>query len=137
MIKVIDKIFSKKLSLWEFEDYSFKDIKSLKQKKFELLFKDKVIGYLEHKDNKWRFKYDDEYKNNPFVPIIIDFPDINKEYEFDELPPFFAARIPNLNQPFHFKKLKKYNGDKDDLVSLLEIFGKKSINNPYELNVVK
>jgi HipA-like protein len=108
-----------------------------KNVKFELVFKDKVIGYLEYKNNKWRFKYDDEYKNNPFVPIIIDFPDINKEYEFDKLPPFFAARIPNLNQPFHFKKLKKHNGDKDDLVSLLEIFGKKSINNPYELNVVK
>ena len=64
---------------------------------------------------------------------LIDFPVINKIYELDELPPFFAARIPNLNQPFHIKKLLKRNGDKNDIVSLLEVFGQKSVNNPFEL----
>ena len=47
--------------------------------------------------------------------------------------PFFATRIPNLNQPYHKSKLEKSAGDKTNLVSLLKIFGEKSINNPYEL----
>ena len=88
---------------------------------------------MEYKENKWHFKYDEQFKNERFIAPLIDFPIVDKNYEFEELPPFFAARIPNLNQPFHFKKLLKYNGDKNDLVSLLEIFGQKYINNPFEL----
>ncbi len=99
---------------------------------FELKYKNKIIGYLEYKGKKCIFKYSDEFKKAPFTSIT-NFPNLDKIYEFDELPPFFAARIPTLNQPFHYYKLKKYHGDKDDLVTLLEIFGRRSINNPFEL----
>jgi HipA-like protein len=104
--------------------------------KFELLFDDKLIGVLEFYENKWIFEYSDEYKEKQFVLPLINFPDINKKYEFRELMPFFAARIPNLNQPHHEKKLEKLDGDKTNLVSLLKIFGEKSINNPFELKVL-
>lgn len=129
----IKKIFTK-LTPWSIGDeFSSKNLNSKKEARFILSFKGKTIGTLEHKDSKWVFKYSDEYIKNQFVSPLIDFPIIDKTYEFEELPPFFAARIPNLNQPFHMKKLLKYKGDKNDLVSLLEIFGRKSINNPYDL----
>jgi len=123
-----------KLTPWSIgEDFSSKNLKSKKKARFILKYKEKEIGVLEHKENKWIFKYSDQYKKSRFIAPLIDFPVIEKIYEFEELPPFFAARIPNLNQPFHLKKLSKYKGDKNDLVSLLEIFGRKSINNPFEL----
>jgi len=129
----IKKIFTK-LTPWSIgEEFSSSNLNSKKDAQFILTYKGKKIGILEHKNNKWRFWYDEQYKKELFIAPIIDFPIVDKIYEFDELPPFFAARIPSLNQPFHFKKLLKYNGDKNDLVSLLEIFGQKSINNPFEL----
>jgi len=123
-----------KLTPWSIgEDFSSENLNSKKEARFILTYREKVIGILEHKGNKWNFNYSDQYKRELFIAPLIDFPVIDKNYEFEELPPFFAARIPNLNQPFHFKKLSKYKGDKTDLVSLLEIFGQKSINNPFEL----
>ncbi len=123
-----------KLTPWSIDnDVTAKNYESKKEAMFVLSYKAKKIGILLHKNSKWIFKYSDEYIKNQFVSLLIDFPIIDKVYEFEELPPFFAARIPSLNQPFHTKKIKKHNGDKNDLVSLLEIFGKKSINNPYEL----
>lgn len=104
-----------------------------KEGNFVLKYKNKTIGTLEYKNNKWIFKYSDQFKNEQFIEPIIDFPNIDKVYESEELPPFFASRIPNLKQDFHLKKLEKYKGDKNDLVSLLKIFGKKSINNPFKL----
>ncbi|MCF6353032.1 MAG: HipA N-terminal domain-containing protein [Cyclobacteriaceae bacterium] len=101
--------------------------------KFQLLFEDSLIGTLEYLDDKWVFKYSDEFKKDQFVLPLIDFPDIEKVYEFEELMPFFATRVPNLNQPYHEQKLEKLKGDKTSLVSLLKVFGEKSINNPFEL----
>lgn len=136
MKKSIKKLF-RELTPWGVDDEFFSnEIKDSKDGKFILSFQSKEIGILEYKINKWVFKYSDEFKQNQFVNLIIDFPDINKTYEFDELMPFFASRIPNLNQPFHKKKLKKYDGDKNDLVSLLQIFGERSINNPFNLKLV-
>jgi HipA-like protein len=123
-----------KLTPWSIgEDFSSKNLKRKKEARFIITYNGKTIGILEHKGNKWIFKYSEQYKKEQFVAPLIDFPIVDKNYEFEELSPFFAARIPNLNQPFHLKKLSKYEGDKNDLVSLLEIFGKKSINNPFEL----
>ncbi len=123
-----------KLTPWSIgEDFSSENLKSKREARFTLSYKEKIIGTLEHKGNKWIFKYSDYYKKNQFIAPLIDFPIVNKIYEFEELPPFFATRIPNLNQAFHLKKISKYKGDKNDLVSLLEIFGQKSINNPFEL----
>jgi len=128
----IKNIF-KKLTPWSIDNEFIPIGENTKNGKFELLFENKVIGTLEYKNNKWIFKYSDEYKKENFMLPLLNFPDVNKIYEFEDLVPFFATRIPNLNQPFHQKKIDKYNGDKNNLVSLLKIFGKKSINNPFEL----
>jgi len=123
-----------KLTPWSGDDEFLSKLNSENENaKFELLFEDKLIGILEFNDDKWIFEYSKEYKEKQFVLPLINFPDIDKKYEFEELMPFFATRIPNLNQPHHKKKLEKLEGDKTSLVSLLKIFGEKSINNPFEL----
>ena len=123
-----------KLTPWSGDDEFLSKLNSENENaKFELLFEDKLVGILEFNEEKWIFEYSEEYKEERFVLPLINFPDINKKYEFEELMPFFAARIPNLNQPYHEKKLEKLEGDKTSLVSLLKIFGEKSINNPFEL----
>lgn len=136
MKEKIKNIFQK-LTPWSGDDEFLSKLKSDNENgKFELLFEDKLIGTLEFNDKKWIFKYSEEYVKNQFVLPMIDFPDVNKTYEFDALMPFFAARIPNLNQPYHEYKLEKLEGDKTSLVSLLKIFGEKSINNPFELKYI-
>jgi HipA-like protein len=137
MKEKIKNIYNK-LTPWSVEKDLMPKINSLSDEGgvFELLFEGKLIGTLEYDEGKWIFIYSSQFKENPFVLPLIDFPDINKKYEFDDLMPFFAARIPNLNQPFHKWKLDKFDGDKNSLVSLLKIFGEKSINNPFELKYV-
>jgi hypothetical protein len=63
----------------------------------------------------------------------MDFPDKNKVYTNDQLWPFFASRIPSLNQSFQFKKIHKANVKQDDSVGLLRLFGNKTITNPFRL----
>jgi HipA-like protein len=128
----IKNIF-KKLTPWSVDKEFVPIGDNTENGKFELLFENKVIGTLEYFESKWTFKYSDEYKKNKYILPLVNFPDIDKVYKFEELVPFFATRIPNLNQPFHQKKIEKHNGDKNNLVSLLKIFGEKSINNPFEL----
>ncbi len=104
---------------------------------FELRYKNKLIGTLRHIDNNWIFQYSEEYKQNPFVTPLVNFPDINKTYISEEIPPFFAARIPTVNKPAQKAKLKKHNADPTDLIAMLEIFGRYNVNNPFELKLVK
>lgn len=127
----------KKLTPWSVDEELMSKINSATEEgMFELLFENNLIGTLKFSDKKWTFQYSDQFKKERFVLPLIDFPDVNKVYEFEELMPFFAARIPNLNQPFHDWKLDKHDGDKGSLVSLLKIFGEKSINNPFELKYI-
>lgn len=126
-----------KLTPWSGDDEFLSKLNSKNENaKFELVFEDKLVGILEFNKDKWFFEYSKEYKEKQFVLPLINFPDIEKKYEFEELMPFFATRIPNLNQPYHEKKLEKLEGDKTSLVSLLKIFGEKSINNPFELKFI-
>ena len=126
-----------KLTPWSGDDEFLSKLNSKNENaKFELSFEDKLVGILEFSEDKWFFEYSKEYREKQFVLPLINFPDIEKKYEFEELMPFFATRIPNLNQPYHEKKLEKLEGDKTSLVSLLKIFGEKSINNPFELKFI-
>ncbi|MBN2890702.1 MAG: hypothetical protein JXL97_02440 [Bacteroidales bacterium] len=126
-------MIKKLLNMWKVDGMDYLDNSSRDKTMFEITFKDKLIGILEY-DKKWIFFYSDEFKNNPFITPITDFPDINKKYESNSLWPFFATRIPTLNQPFHFKKIEKAKIDKNDPVALLKLFGSKSISNPFHLN---
>ena len=59
---------------------------------------------------------------------LVNFPTVDKEYSSSELWPFFVSRIPSRAQ------LQAPKGtERQDLVSLLKNYGRKTIANPYQL----
>jgi len=68
-------------------------------------------GYLEElvKGKKYRFAYLDEYAG---IPISLTMPVSNKEYIYDEFPPFFDGLLPEgvmLEGLLRKAKLDKYD----------------------------
>lgn len=100
---------------------------------FELSYKDITIGHLSLIKGTWKFSYSEEFRNQDSLLPLTDFPDKNKEYEARELWPFFLSRIPGLGQPKVQEIIKEQNIDENDEASLLKIFGKRTIANPYKL----
>ncbi|NPA43583.1 MAG: hypothetical protein GXO27_06125 [Chlorobi bacterium] len=103
---------------------------------FELLYKKKRIGTLEVRNGKWIFQYDPLFREKPFITPLSNFPDIHKTYEFNEIPPFFAARIPSINQPRYREILRKKGIENPDPATLLRLFGRYTLVNPFELKAV-
>ena len=100
---------------------------------FKLSYKDIKIGYLNLNNGIWKYEYSNEFKNQNSLLPLIDFPDINKNYESKDLWPFFMSRIPGMGQPMVQEIIKKEKVQEDDEVSLLKLFGKRTIANPYTL----
>lgn len=119
--------------LWKVDGMEFTDNPSGSKGVFHLFYGKLLIGTLIYDGENWRFKYSDEFKEVSRIIPVIDFPDFNKEYTSKDLWPFFATRIPTLNQPYHLKKIKKANIRDDDSVELLKLFGKETITNPFLL----
>lgn len=71
------------------------------------------------KGKKYQFKYSDDY-NGP--PISLTLPVINREYMFDEFPPFFEGLLPEGTQLDAL--LRKTKIDRDDFFSILVVTGK-------------
>ncbi len=127
MIEKLKKI------LWKVDGMEFNDNPAGSKGAFQLKYEKQVIGVLSYDNNQWTFKYSDEFRKEKGLNPIIDFPDTEKVYVNDLLWPFFASRIPSLNQPFQFKKIHKANISKDDSVGLLRLFGNETITNPFRL----
>ncbi|MDZ7739083.1 MAG: HipA N-terminal domain-containing protein [Bacteroidales bacterium] len=119
--------------LWKVDGMEFNDNPAGSEGAFQLKYGKQVIGILSYEDNQWTFKYSDEFRKGTELNPIIDFPDTEKIYINDQLWPFFASRIPSLNQPFQLKKILKANIRKDDSVGLLRLFGNETITNPFRL----
>ncbi len=119
--------------LWKVVGMDFKDNPTNVEGSFILNYGSRTVGTLTYSKGEWVFKYSEDFRKEQFTNVITDFPDLNKEYKNSELWPFFASRIPTLNQPFQLKKIKKHSVDKTDPVGLLKIFGNETINNPYRL----
>jgi HipA-like protein len=94
------------------------------------------VGVLHCENGEWEFKYTEDFKNHPDYNKIIEFSDLDKVYRNDTLWPFFQTRIPGLKQPAVQAIIKKENIDQDNEFELLKRFGKKTISNPYELELV-
>lgn len=103
---------------------------------FELKVDDIVIGTLHCDHGFWEFKYTEEFKNHSEYNRIIGFKDLDKVYRNDTLWPFFQTRIPGLKQPAVQEIIEKEKINKTNEVELLKRFGKKTISNPYELELV-
>ena len=106
------------------------------QQKFVLLYKSLEIGTLSVSEGVWTFTYSESFKNQNNIRPLWDFSDVNRQYRFDYLPPFFLQRIPSLEQPKVKEVLKKENIDTHNEVALLKRFGHKTISNPFLLNAV-
>ena len=115
------------------EDKQYRVLLNSDVQRFELVYGDLIIGYLEVYNAKWKFYYSDIFKRSQDFNYISGFSDLNKIYESDSLWPFFKIRIPGLSQPRIKKTLEKEAISSDDELALLKRFGKKSISNPYLL----
>lgn len=104
--------------------------------KFLLKYDDVLIGTLSVSGGKWRFEYSEEFRKLDTIRALVEFPDVNKVYEKEDLWQFFAARIPSTEQAEVEAILKRENIDEDDAVQLLKRFGKRTITNPFELEAV-
>ncbi len=130
---MIKKIINK---FWKVEGMEFTDAPTETKGLFHLKYGDLLLGILSYENNVWTFKYSDEFRNQSNVNTIIDFPDASKVYEDKTLWPFFASRIPSINQEFQLKKIRKANIDSNNAVELLKLFGSETITNPFKLSSI-
>jgi HipA-like protein len=100
---------------------------------FVLYLGELPVGFLEVKKGKWLFKYTDQFKLKSYLRPIVEFPDLARVYENDELWQFFTARLPSTLQPDVEAVLEKEEISEDDVVALLKRFGSKTITSPFEL----
>ncbi len=108
---------------------------STKEALFALSYKNLLIGNLQFDNSTWIFEYSNDFKNQHRLRPITDFPDLDKQYQQSELWPFFSSRIPTKNQPMVQEALRKHSEESFDTVKMLEMFGKRTITNPYVLEV--
>jgi HipA-like protein len=101
--------------------------------RFTLSIEKLVVGYLTYDGALWTFHYADEFKQQTRIQPVTDFPRVDKVYEMYQLHPFFTHRIPSLKQERILKVIEEHHVDKTNLVQLLELFGKKTITNPFTL----
>jgi HipA-like protein len=98
---------------------------------FRLMYGKIDIGILELREGVWTFAYSNEFILQDEINTIVSFPDKYKVYQSSKLFPFFAFRIPSLQR---LKIQKKVMDDiVTDEVTLLKMFGKQSISNPFQL----
>lgn len=104
---------------------------------FELKVDNIVIGILHCDHGSWEFKYTEDFKkHSEEYNRIIGFSDLNKVYRNETLWPFFQTRIPGLKQPAVQEIMEKEKINETNEVQLLKRFGKRTISNPYELDLV-
>lgn len=87
-----------------------------------------LVGTLLYSAGIWYFNYSNEFKLQNRILPLANFPLKDKKYVTRELWPFFASRIPS-NAQLQIEKDKP----KEDVVTLLRRFGRRTVANPYEV----
>jgi HipA-like protein len=100
---------------------------------FELWYQDLLVGKLKEAQEGWVFVYTHDFRKQDKVKALADFPQKSKSYQFEKLWPFFASRIPSLEQPKVQRQLRKENINAEDTGALLQRYGKRSITNSFVL----
>lgn len=103
------------------------------QAEFLLFLGNLLVGKLSVIEGRWQFEYSEEFKLKADLRPLVEFPDLDKVYDNQELWQFFASRIPSMEQPDVEEVLENENIAEDDVVALLKRFGKRTITNPFEL----
>ena len=96
--------------------------------KFHVNLGNLYVGTLIYSNQTWHFNYREEFKLQKRVLPLVNFPSKEKDYSARELWPFFASRIPS-NAQLQIGKDKA----QENIVTLLQRFGHKTVANPYEL----
>ena len=131
MLSVFKKLFSKN------NEHVVVELPESENATFELKVDDIIIGTLHCDHGVWEFKYTDAFKqHSDEYNKIIGFSDLNKTYRNAILWPFFQTRIPGLKQPAVQEILAREKISQTNEVELLKRFGKRTISNPYELELV-
>lgn len=97
--------------------------------RFDLMLGTLLVGTLLYANNQWTFSYSEAYKDQTEHCPLVNFPQLDKEYQSNQLWPFFASRLPGTAQLQNEKDL--------DPVSLLKKYGKHVITNPYTLETAE
>jgi HipA-like protein len=105
------------------------------QSTFNLFLRGMEVGELTYDSTTWRFRYSDSFKSKPSLRPIAGFPDPEKEYSSTELWPFFAMRIPSLEQSAVKRAIRRDALNEASQVDLLGRFGRKTISSPFELRI--
>ena len=95
---------------------------------FKLKYKELKIGTLTLDNGMWMFEYSEDFKNQNNITPLANFPTLEKVYQSNELWPFFASRIPSINQLMTMNKRIEKNE-----AALLKKYGARTITNPFVL----
>lgn len=124
------KIFKRSFHLFWSENRHDMFSPSEKDAKFNVCIGNLHVGTLCYSelDGRWSFSYSDEFKNQDRILPLANFPLKEKDYCARELWPFFSSRIPSNAQLQIGKDVPQEN-----IVTLLQKFGRRTIANPYVL----
>lgn len=111
------------------------DAQGSNEKMFVLSYGSNPIGYLKSGDDIWTFEYSDWFKHQDDILPLLEFPKKDKVYKATQLWPFFSSRIPSK---INLKLTdKNKHSTTSSIVELLEVFGKRTVNNPFVLESFK
>ena len=116
--------------------------KTLRQYRFEIKYKNLIVGelYTQDEDGKqlYCFKYskafEDQHSKENAVRKITGFKTF-KTYKSESLYPFFISRIPDPNRPIIREIIKKDKIDESDPLAILAHFGKKTLDNTFTVEL--
>ena len=100
---------------------------------FVLMFRDLEIGQLRFVEDRWHFAYSDAFRAQDELQCLTNFSEPDRTYQGADLWPFFAQRIPSLQQPAVQRFMRKRDLTEVDEASLLRQFGRRTVANPFEL----
>jgi HipA-like protein len=100
--------------------------------RFHLFYEHMKIGELCYAGGSWTFEYSDSFRKSK-LRTITEFPDRDKKYSSNELWPFFLMRIPSSRRDSIKRIMAKEQVDEHDEARLLDLFGRRTVANPFEL----
>jgi len=96
-----------------------------------------LIGTLWQQDGEFCFRYEPTFVRSPEAQPISAFPDLAEEYRSRDLWPFFAIRIPPTERSDVREALDRHRLRPDQTLEVLGTMAKRSISNPYQLDLVE
>jgi hypothetical protein len=100
---------------------------------FTLKYNEHIVGWLTPFDGAWFFDYDQGFYKLGLTAIGPEFSDFHKAYFSKTLWAFFSTRIPSTKRQEIKDIVEKEGVDPEDQIAMLKLFGRKVIQNPYEL----